>query len=73
MQVSKPVPEIEAYAGLCNSLVADSFKDEERQVSFSRLDTVKARTVGIFGYKEDVWQVLRDHGAFCCKARAADT
>jgi hypothetical protein len=52
------------FANLCNSLVAGSFNDKEREVSYSRLDTLKARTVGVFGYKEDVWQVLQDNGAY---------
>lgn len=62
LQVSKPVPEIHAFASLCNSLVDQSFKDEERQVKFSSLDSLKAHTIGVFGYKEDVWKILRDHG-----------
>jgi hypothetical protein len=63
LQVSKPVPGMEAFSNLCNSLVPDSYNDEEREVRFSRLDKLKAHTVGVFGYREDVWQVLKEHGA----------
>ena len=62
-QVSKPVPNVATFEALCNELAAGSFDDKERDVSFAKLDKVHARTVGLFGYQEDVWKVLRDHGA----------
>lgn len=60
LQVSKPVPNIGTFEALCNTLVADSFS--ERDVSFAQLESIKAQTVGLFGYNEDVWKVMHEHG-----------
>lgn len=63
LQVSKPVPNVATFEALCNKLAAGSFNEREREVNFQRLDDVTAQAVGLFGYNEDVWKVLHDHGA----------
>lgn len=61
--MSKPVPNIATFEALCNKLVGGSFDERRRDVNFKRLDEVRAQAVGLFGYNEDVWKVLWEHGA----------
>jgi hypothetical protein len=62
MQATTPVPSIKAFSDLCNLIEFGSFKSNPRDVSFARLDNVRVRVVGLFGYNEDIWKLLQSQG-----------
>jgi hypothetical protein len=57
------VPDLASFADLCNCLSPGSFDSDEREVSFSTLNAIMTKSIGLFGYDEDVWRVLYNAGA----------